>query len=34
VVTQEAYANGNAYLTLSAKGQQLWDSTWATFRNG
>jgi spermidine/putrescine transport system substrate-binding protein len=34
VVTREAYANGNAYLTLSAKGLQLWDSTWASFRNG
>ena len=34
VVTREAYANGNAYLTLSAKGQQLWDGNWAKFRNG
>jgi spermidine/putrescine transport system substrate-binding protein len=34
VVTREAYANGNAYLTLSAKGLQLWDQTWASFRNG
>ena len=34
VVTHEAYANGNAYLTLSAKGLQLWDRTWASFRNG
>jgi spermidine/putrescine transport system substrate-binding protein len=34
VVTREAYANGNAYLTLSAAGQQLWDRTWAAFRNG
>ena len=34
VVTQEAYANGNAYLTLSAKGLQLWDRGWASFRNG
>jgi spermidine/putrescine transport system substrate-binding protein len=34
VVTREAYANGNAYLTLSATGQQLWDRTWAAFRNG
>jgi spermidine/putrescine transport system substrate-binding protein len=34
VVSREAFANGNAYLTLSAKGQQLWDSTWAKFRNG
>ena len=34
VVTHEDYANGNAYLTLSAEGQQLWDRSWATFRNG
>jgi spermidine/putrescine transport system substrate-binding protein len=34
VVTREAFANGNAYLTLSAKGLQLWDRTWASFRNG
>jgi spermidine/putrescine transport system substrate-binding protein len=34
VVTREAYANGNAYLTLSSKGLQLWDSQWARFRNG
>jgi spermidine/putrescine transport system substrate-binding protein len=34
VVTREAFANGNAYLTLSAKGLQLWDHTWASFRNG
>jgi spermidine/putrescine transport system substrate-binding protein len=34
VVTHEDYANGNAYLTLSSKGQQLWDSNWAAFRNG
>ena len=34
VVTREAYANGNAYLTLSANGLQLWDRTWASFRNG
>ena len=34
VVTREAFANGNAYLTLSAKGLQLWDSSWASFRNG
>jgi spermidine/putrescine-binding protein len=34
VVDHEAYANGNAYLTLSATGQQLWDSSWAAFRNG
>ena len=34
VVTREDYANGNAYLTLTADGQQLWDRRWATFRNG
>ena len=34
VVTREAFANGNAYLTLSAKGLQLWDRTWASFHNG
>jgi spermidine/putrescine transport system substrate-binding protein len=34
VVTREAYANGNAYLTLSGQGQQLWDRTWAAFRQG
>jgi len=34
VVTREAFANGNAYLTLSAKGLQLWDHTWTSFRNG
>ena len=34
VVRHEDYANGNAYLTLSATGQRLWDRSWATFRNG
>jgi len=34
VVTREAYANGNAYLTLSSQGLQLWDKQWARFRNG
>jgi spermidine/putrescine transport system substrate-binding protein len=34
VVTRDDYANGNAYLTLSAKGQRLWDTNWAAFRNG
>jgi spermidine/putrescine transport system substrate-binding protein len=33
VVTREAYANGNAYLTLSGTGQRLWDRSWASFRN-
>ncbi len=34
VVTHEDYANGNAYLTLSSKGRQLWDDSWTAFRNG
>jgi spermidine/putrescine transport system substrate-binding protein len=34
VITREAYANGNAYLALTAKGDQLWDKSWAQFRNG
>jgi spermidine/putrescine transport system substrate-binding protein len=34
VVTQEAYANGNAYLTLTAKGDALWETNWQQFRNG
>ena len=34
VVTHEDYANGNAYLTLSSKGRQLWDDNWTAFRNG
>jgi spermidine/putrescine transport system substrate-binding protein len=34
VVTHEDYANGNAYLTLSAKGRKLWDDSWTAFRNG
>jgi spermidine/putrescine transport system substrate-binding protein len=34
VVTHEDYANGNAYLTLSAKGRKLWDDNWTAFRNG
>ena len=33
-MTRDAFANGNAYLTLSAKGLQLWDRTWTSFRNG
>ena len=32
VVTREAYANGNAYLTLTAEGQRRWDRGWAKFR--
>ena len=34
LVTREAYANGNAYLTLTAEGQRLWDRGWAEFRTG
>ena len=34
VVTHEDYATGNAYLTLSSKGQRVWDQAWAAFRNG
>jgi spermidine/putrescine transport system substrate-binding protein len=34
LVTREAYANGNAFLTLSAEGERLWDRTWAGFRSG
>jgi len=32
IVTREAYANGNAYLTLTAEGQRRWDRGWAKFR--
>jgi spermidine/putrescine transport system substrate-binding protein len=34
VVTREAYATGNAYLTLTAPGESLWDKAWASFRSG
>ena len=34
VITREAYANGNAYLALTASGDQLWDKNWQGFRNG
>ena len=34
VVTREDYANGNAYLGLTADGRRLWDQSWAEFRNG
>jgi spermidine/putrescine transport system substrate-binding protein len=34
VVTREAYASSNAYLALTAAGDQLWDKSWAQFRNG
>ena len=34
VVTREDYANGNAYLALTADGRRAWDQSWAEFRNG
>jgi spermidine/putrescine transport system substrate-binding protein len=34
VVNHEDYANGSAYLTLSTEGEQLWDRSWQSFRNG
>jgi spermidine/putrescine transport system substrate-binding protein len=34
VVTREAYASGNAYLTLTAEGDQRWSKAWAGFRSG
>ncbi|MDX6723822.1 MAG: spermidine/putrescine transport system substrate-binding protein [Solirubrobacteraceae bacterium] len=34
VVTREDYANGNAYLALTADGRRLWDQNWDAFRNG
>ena len=34
VVTREDYANGNAYLSLTAEGRRTWDQNWAAFRNG
>ena len=34
VITREAYANGNAYLALTAKGDQTWDKAWQGFRSG
>ncbi len=34
LVTRSAYANGNAYLTLTPEGQRLWDRGWAEFRAG
>jgi spermidine/putrescine transport system substrate-binding protein len=34
VVTREAYAQANAYLTLTAKGDALWQTAWQGFRNG
>ena len=34
VVTREDYANGNAYLALTADGRRRWDQAWGAFRNG
>ena len=34
IVTPEDYANGNAYLALTADGRRTWDQSWAEFRNG
>jgi spermidine/putrescine transport system substrate-binding protein len=34
VVTRESYARGNAYLTLTSDGDQLWSKAWARFRSG
>jgi spermidine/putrescine transport system substrate-binding protein len=34
IVTRDDYANGNAYLSLTAGGRRLWDQSWDAFRNG
>jgi spermidine/putrescine transport system substrate-binding protein len=34
LLTREDYAAGNAYLGLTAKGDQLWDSTFAELKSG
>ena len=34
LVSREAYANGNAYLTLTAAGERRWQTAWADFRSG
>ncbi len=34
IVTREAYANGNAFLTLTAAGIRRWDRGWARFQAG
>ena len=34
LVTRDAYANGNAYLTLSVDGEREWDKVWNQFRSG
>lgn len=34
VVTRDDYANGNAYLALTADGRRRWDQAWGAFRNG
>jgi len=34
VVTQDAYAAGNGFLTLTGEGEQIWDKAWSKFRAG
>ncbi len=34
VVTEEAYAASNGYMTLTAEGEQIWQKAWAKFRAG
>jgi len=34
VVTEEAYATGNGYMTLTAEGEQTWEKAWSKFRAG
>lgn len=34
IVTREDYATGNAYLGLTAKGDQLWDGTFTRLKSG
>ncbi|HVP02459.1 MAG TPA: spermidine/putrescine ABC transporter substrate-binding protein [Solirubrobacteraceae bacterium] len=34
LVTRDAYANGNAYLTLTTAGQRLWEDGWTRFQAG
>ncbi len=34
ILDREDYATGNAYLGLTAAGDRLWDSTFATLKNG
>ena len=34
IVTREDYANGNAYLGLTAAGDRLWDATFSQLKSG